>query len=45
MAQKLIIETVKKYGLDIKDYLTNVFQEVMRGNQDCSTYAPKAVTK
>ena len=40
-----IIETVKKYGLDIKDYLTNAFREVMRGNQDCSTYAPEALVK
>lgn len=38
-----IIETAKMYGLEVKDYLTHVFREIMKGNKDCSTYAPESV--
>lgn len=37
-----IIKTAKLHGLEVRDYLTHVFREVMNGNKECSSYAPEA---
>lgn len=37
-----IIETAKMSNLNVKDYLTFVFREIMNGNTDYAGYMPAA---
>ena len=34
-----VIETAKMYGLEVRDYQTHMFRQIMKGNKDSATYA------
>lgn len=43
MTYLTIIETAKMWGLQVKEYLTYVWREVMRGNNDYESMTPEVV--
>lgn len=43
MSYLTIIETVKMWGLQVKDSFTYIWREVMSGNKDFESMTPKEV--